>query len=104
MRLNSWFTTSLARYVAAQTSLGHVYARTNFSADALFWFRLGNFLITVFTLGVGIPIVIHRRARFLAGAISVEGVIDPATLGQNADTAPRFGEGLLMQLDGGAIF
>ena len=64
---------------------------------------LGNVLISLFTLGFGLPIVAHRPARFLARTLLVTGTLDEAAPRQSSLAMPRTGEGMRQMLDRGSI-
>ncbi len=65
----------------------------------LWWLLAGNFLLGVFTLGFGLPIVLHRMWRFVADNVEVVGAIEGTVIAQNQQLAPTRGEGLLEALD-----
>lgn len=63
--------------------------------------RIGNFLLTVFTIGFGRPLVIQRNMRFLAKFTLVGGDLDNVEMMQAAKDASNIGEGMddVMGLD-----
>ncbi|HKM64417.1 MAG TPA: YjgN family protein [Acidisphaera sp.] len=95
----------MLRHMADNTALGPVQLSGRFTALGLLWLVVGNLLITVFTLGFGYPFALQRYARYVTGNLCATGSLDPATLSQSEQRAPRFGEGMFQQLDaGGGIF
>lgn len=69
----------------------------------LLWLYLGNALIVVFTLGIGVPFTHVRTLRFVVHRLRAEGKVSLATIGQNPDSGPAIGEGLADALDLGTI-
>lgn len=60
-------------------------------------------LIIVFTLGLGLPIAIHRTMLFLTRNIDVIGEIDGSEITRADLPRPKFGEGLLEAFDPGIL-
>jgi len=69
----------------------------------LWWLVTGNFLISLFTLGLGQPFVLQRLWRFVATHVEIVGTLDGAAIAQNRMAAPSRGEGLLEALDPGVF-
>lgn len=97
------YTAALLRHVAATTEVAGLSFALTFRTMALLRLVIGNWLITVFTLGLGLPIVLDRKARFLARHLEARGVLDGAAIGQSSDRGPKRGEGLVDLLDLGAV-
>jgi uncharacterized membrane protein YjgN (DUF898 family) len=98
------------RYAAA--SLRYIYSRVTFeglrfryeiSAWRLFRYAAGNFVILVFTLGLGFPFILVRMVRIVTENLTIVGTIDLAAIEQNTDPRSRFGEGLASAFDIGAV-
>jgi uncharacterized membrane protein YjgN (DUF898 family) len=64
-----------------------------------FW----NIVIIVFTLGLGLPIAIHRTMLFLSHNIVLVGEIDGSEITRAELPRPKFGEGLLEAFDPGIL-
>lgn len=96
------FQARFLRQIAGSTTLGGI--RFSSDADAGSVLRLvgGNLLILFFTLGFGLPIIIHRNQRFLAGHLLADGALNSATLHQTDQRPSRYGEGMFQALDAGA--
>ena len=56
-------------------------------------FLVGNTLLVLLSLGLLLPLALHRRMRFLVGAIATKGALDLARVGQ-AEAGEPYGEGL----------
>ena len=94
---------SLFRHLAASTRGSGLKLVTQVSGASLFWLRLSNLLILGATLGIGLPIVWHRRARFLAANTAVLGLEGAEPIRQATGRPTRTSEGLLEVLDLGAV-
>ncbi len=95
----------VTRHVMGNTALGtQLRFGSSITAGRLLGMLLGNLAIIIFTLGLGLPIVLHRVMRFAADTLQVSGQLDPQTLGQSDQTPPRTGEGMLNLLDHGGAF
>lgn len=102
--ISCWYWALLGRHIVGNTTLGPLRLSSIVTGPGLLWLMLGNALIALFTLGFGLPVVVHRSARFLARTVLVAGTLDEATLRQSALGVPRTGEGMLQMLDHGSIF
>lgn len=60
----------------------------------LLWFNVSNFLLVLISLGLLLPLVILRYARFIAEHLRIQGEIDYAEVRQSDDKGPRYGEGI----------
>ena len=89
------------RLFARATRLDPLTFTLDLSGFALFRFSLANFLIILLTVGLGIPWVLHRSARFYAGRLRTVGAFDGGTVGQNRFAGPDTGEGLADAFDVG---
>jgi hypothetical protein len=64
---------------------------------------VGNGFIALFTLGLGLPFVLHRSMHFLARNLLIAGTLDVVALRQSTLAVPRTGEGMLQLFDHGSI-
>jgi len=87
------------RHMADNTELGSMQFSGRFTAGGLLGLLIGNLLIMMFTLGFGYPFALSRSLRYVCNNFCATGTLDPATLRQTTDRAPRFGEGMFQQLD-----
>ncbi|RAS20871.1 YjgN family protein [Paraburkholderia bryophila] len=95
----------VTRHVMGNTTLGsQLRFGSSMTGKRLLGLVLGNLAIVVFTLGLGLPIVLHRVMRVVADTVQVSGQLDPQTLGQSDQAPPRTGEGMLNLLDHGGAF
>ncbi len=101
---------AFAPYVAAlfRTIANNLQtAELRFSSEVTAWryirLWLGNILIVVLTLGLGIPIAVHRSIRFFVDRVAIHGELDVDRLQQSSLERPKFGEGLLEAFDPGFI-
>jgi uncharacterized membrane protein YjgN (DUF898 family) len=94
---------ALIRHIAATTEVAGLRFVLTFRTMQLLRLVIGNVFITVFTLGLGAPIVLDRNARFLARHLELRGTPDGAMIGQTRDRGPKRGEGLIDLLDLGAV-
>lgn len=67
------------------------------------WLNFSNLLLTLFSLGLLLPLVQARTTRFVINRLESEGRVDFSTIGQTSDKGPRRGEGLADLFGVGAI-
>lgn len=94
---------ALLREVANKLSLGGLRFATSLTIGRFIGRYLVNLLIIVFTLGLGLPIAIHRTMLFLTRNIEVIGEIDGSEITHADLPRPKFGEGLLEAFDPGIM-
>lgn len=97
--VSCWYTALFERHVVGNTALGAMRCASSMTGAGLLGLIAGNLFIMLLTLGLGYPVVLHRKARFLSHTLWVGGTLDPAALQQSALGTPRFGEGMFQQLD-----
>ena len=90
-----WFAATKRRYLWQHTFLGRARFRSTITGGRLLRLKLGNLLLTLFTLGLGWPLITVRNVRFVCRNIWLEGVVDTAAIQQELQTASATGEGLL---------
>ena len=73
------------------------------SARSVIWLTIGNFLIWIFTLGIGAPFVKQRTIKFLCDRVSVDGTIDVDAILQSKAPLGTMGEGLADAFDVGGL-
>ena len=91
------------RHLAETTAASALTFRTTVTVGTLFRHRFGNFLILVISLGLGLPILWHRNARFFARHLEIAGLDRPELIEQAKAPPTLVSEGLLDMLDAGAV-
>jgi uncharacterized membrane protein YjgN (DUF898 family) len=97
--LRCWWQAYLFRYLVAHTRAGPMLFATAVTTGQMWGFLVVNYLIILFTLGLGWPVVMHRTLRLIASQLWLYGSPDGAAIRQPADRGPRYGEGLLDMFD-----
>ena len=100
--LACWYSATFMRHVAGRTTLAGCNFSSTVTGRGLVWLFFGNFLIVLFTLGLGFPFVVQRSMKFTTRNLLVSGSLDEAVLQQSILAYPRVGEGMYQQLDAGA--
>jgi uncharacterized membrane protein YjgN (DUF898 family) len=93
----------MAREVFGKLTMAELRFGTTITIRRIISLMLGNVLIFLFTLGLGLPIVIHRSVRFMTDNIQVYGEIEGSQITHADLPRPRYGEGLLEAFDPGLI-
>lgn len=70
---------------------------------SLFKLLFGNFLISLLTLGFGLPFAQMRLFRYFCDRLTINGNIDIDAIVQSSAEKPSFGEGLADAFDMGAV-
>lgn len=97
--IQCWYAALFERHVVGNTAIAGIPFRSSMSGPGLLGLIVGNLLIIVFTLGLGLPIVMHRNAQFLSRTLWMQGAIDRPALTQSTLTSSPYGEGMFQQLD-----
>ncbi len=100
----SWYLAVLINRLGHMTELAGLHFAPGFTMRRLGWLLASNMLIGTVTLGLGLPVVLHRTWRFLADNLQIVGSVDGAGIGQSQQYMPGRGEGLLDALDAGGAF
>lgn len=101
--LSAIYHAPMLRHLAETTAASELAVRTSVTAGTLFRHRFGNFLIFVFSLGLGLPVLWHRNARFFARHLEIVGLDRPELIEQAKAAPTGVSEGLLDMLDAGAV-
>ncbi len=96
------YTAAFWRHLLGHTSLGGLRMGSDVRAMNVLLLVLGNFLIIVCTLGLGLPVVVHRNLNFTSRYLLVSGTLDSAAIRQSERAVSGLGEGMFQQLDAGA--
>lgn len=89
-----WYKKVMMRNIAGTLRFRGGGFRVGFTTGQLYWLKVPNFLLLLFTLGLAFPYTIHRTARFVAKHVSISDDVDDDGLRQGAHQGPRFGDGL----------
>jgi len=94
---------SFVRQMVQNTALGDI--SFSFNAGALDWMELYlvDFLLVVFTLGLGSSFISYRHWKFTLRNLQTDGRIAIHTVTQSPTPTPKQGEGLLDAFDMGAL-
>ena len=114
--LVTWYWVRLIRMITGRTVMtvpaaagsiepppGELRFRSTITGGGLIWLIVSNGLLVAVTLGLGLPIVLHRSARFLARTTWMTGTFNADALAQSELARPRTGEGLLQAFDPGIV-
>lgn len=106
--LATWYFASLTRLIIGGTRVtipgaAAIQLSSSVSPASLFWLFFFNGLIGLFTLGLGLPIVLHRSVGYFARTTLMTGTFDAHALLQSTEAKPALGEGFLQALDPGVI-
>jgi uncharacterized membrane protein YjgN (DUF898 family) len=88
---------------AGYTTFGDGRFRFDATPGSLVALAIGNFLITILTLGFGLPFVQQRLVRYLCDRVTVDGMVNLDAIAQSRQPVDRAGEGLADAFDVGGI-
>lgn len=97
--LRCWWQAYLLRYLVTRMRAGPVLFATAIGTRHMWGFIVVNYLIMLFTLGLGWPWVIHRTLRLISEQLWIYGAPDGAAIHQPEGRGPKYGEGLLDMFD-----
>ena len=92
---------AMLREIARKLTMAELRFGTTVTIGRLIGLALVNVLIYLFTLGLGLPIVLHRALRFMTDNIQIYGEIEGSQITHADLPRPRYGEGLLEAFDPG---
>jgi uncharacterized membrane protein YjgN (DUF898 family) len=92
---------AMLREIASKLTMAELRFGTTVTIGRLIGLALVNVLVYLVTLGLGLPIVIHRTLRFFSDNIQVYGEIEGSQITHADLPRPRYGEGLLEAFDPG---
>lgn len=100
----AWYMAGVLKRLAASTTLdGHAFS-FDVKVRSLMWLALGNWLLTILSLGILKPWAGLRSFRFACTHLTIAGQPDFGAIGQGETVRSRMGEGLVAVLDGGSAF
>ncbi|MBN9288397.1 MAG: hypothetical protein BGO43_14125 [Gammaproteobacteria bacterium 39-13] len=94
-----WYRAAFIRMKYNNLSFGDIGFHCTMTGWGLFKQLCGNFFILIFTLGLGLPIVIQRRQKFFCKHVSVTGDIEKSPILQATGEKDKSGEGLSSLFD-----
>jgi len=97
------YTVKELRYFAECTAFDSARFNLDATVPALLWLIVGNIVINLLTLGLGLPFTQMRVFRFVCDRLSAVGEIDIDSIIQNAEKKIGLGEGLADAFDVGAV-
>lgn len=89
-----WYIVALRNYTWNSIKIGGVSFLGTFQVWPTIRLWYGNLFILIFTLGLGMPICIHRSVSFLTSNVKVIGDMSDAELLQNTQNSDVTGEGI----------
>ncbi len=98
-----WYQAKEMRYFAESTCFESVRFKLRATTLSLLWLGLGNLIIIVLTLGLGLPYTQVRTFRYLFRRLEAEGELDIHGIMQTSLGKPGMGEGLADAFDLGAV-
>lgn len=96
-----WFLAKKQRYFWRHTHLDAIRFQSTVTGGKLLALHLTNLLLLVITLGVAWSWVMVRNIRFVFAYLTLEGMIDPAMIRQEAQAASATGDVLAGLMDAG---
>ncbi len=98
-----WWQAYSLRYMVSRAWFGPVQFATGVTTRQMWGFIALNWIILIFTLGIGGPWVMHRTAKLIASQVWIYGEIDALAVAQALGGGPSVGEGLLDMFDAGGV-
>ena len=84
---------------AAYTGIDAARFRLTATALSLAALWLGNLLILLFTIGIGMPFILQRNVRYFCDRLTVDGRVDVESIRQSRQPLAKRGEGLADAFD-----
>ncbi|MGE5516321.1 MAG: YjgN family protein [Bacteroidota bacterium] len=100
----AWYRAGVLRHVAANTTFNGIPFALNAPTDALIKLGIGNWLISMLSLGILRPWAALRTFRFACGALRMGSEPDWSHVHQSQAVILRTGEGLAAVFDGAGDF
>jgi uncharacterized membrane protein YjgN (DUF898 family) len=100
--ISASYVAAFDRQLVGHTTLAGLRFGSQVTAGTVLRLIVGNALILIVTLGLGMPIVVHRNMQYFTANLLASGTLDLDTLHQSAQPVSRFGEGMFQVLDAGA--
>jgi uncharacterized membrane protein YjgN (DUF898 family) len=97
--ISAWYRAGVMNHFAAHTHFEGATFKGTATAPSLIRLAVGNFFLTVVTLGILAPLAQIRSARYAVQRTSIEGSIPLAAISQGAAASGKYGEGLAQAFD-----
>lgn len=97
--IGAWYQSQKLNYFARRTSIDRANFRLETTAGGIIWIFVSNLLIVLFTIGILTPIAQSRLASYIVRRMSIDGMIDFASIQQSEAALSRTGEGLAEAFD-----
>lgn len=94
-----WFMAKKQRYFWEHSHLDTLHFRSTVTGGRLLAFHLGNLFLLILTLGLAWSWVVVRKVRFSFAYLTLDGVMDPAKIRQEAQAASATGDALAGFMD-----
>jgi uncharacterized membrane protein YjgN (DUF898 family) len=89
-----WYIAARIRYFLASTSVNNLTFKGTQTAGNMIGLILGNLVILVLTLGLGISIIIQRNLKYFAKNVIIVGDIETSGIHQSTELLGKSGEGM----------
>lgn len=89
-----WYSAKLGNFNWQNTKFANVPFRSTLSGDGLLILAITNFLLTVFTLGIGLPWALCRQIRYLTENLQLEQLPRVQLIAQADTASSAFGDTL----------
>lgn len=96
-----WYNAALYRYTYAHTTIGDLRFKATHTGPSLMGLIIGNIAITVLTLGLGRPLVIHRNLKYVSDNLYLVGNVNDFSTTQSKEKPSKIGEGFEQVFDSG---
>ena len=96
---SAWCRAAKFNHFARSTSLGDVRFKGHMTGVGLFWLTLSNWFLSIASLGILMPLVQARSARYFVDSLEIVGGSGIGSVKQSAGAAAGRGEGLAHALN-----
>jgi uncharacterized membrane protein YjgN (DUF898 family) len=97
--MSAWYRAGVMNHFAAHTRFEGAQFRGTATAWGLIGLAVGNFCLTVFSLGILTPVAQVRTARYTVENTELDGAIPLAAISQRPASGGKYGEGLAQAFD-----
>jgi uncharacterized membrane protein YjgN (DUF898 family) len=97
--ISAWYRAGMMNHFAAHTHFEGASFVGTATAPSLIRLAIGNFCLTIFTLGILAPLAQIRTARYAVERTAIKGPIPLAGISQRAAAGGKYGEGLAQAFD-----